>query len=81
MRDITLLPVAVWAVDAHPSCVRRQETRIYQSVKRLVVSEFRREGESMEEVENGANSQASRKENTPILRLDALRVTTQQSLS
>lgn len=35
----------------------------------------------MEEVENGANSQASRKENSPILRLDALRVTTQQSLS
>lgn len=30
-------------VDAHPSCVlvSRQETRIYQSVKRLVVSELR----------------------------------------
>lgn len=76
MRDITLLSVAVWASRrASLPCSTAQETRIYQSVKRLAVSEFKREEEWTEEVENWANSLASERawqENIPILRLDAL---------
>lgn len=69
-----------WQVDAHPS---RQETRTYQSVERLVVSEL--EEGSMEEVDGKLIEvvrQVRKKESSPALRLDALRATveTQQSI-